>query len=75
MKLLRSIPRRLVIQPMKDPVDMSRTVSRGLSVLLNLRFTSGGAPGSISPLTFEKMMFNEGDPGTTVVDGQVEISY
>ena len=41
-------------------------------VLLNLRFTALGKPGSMSPLTFERFMFNEGLPITTT-DGQVEI--
>jgi hypothetical protein len=49
------------------PID-----SNGL--LLNLKFTAVGAPGSVSPLTFERIMFNEGDPGTLATDGQVELS-
>lgn len=48
------------------PIDVN-------GVLLNLRFTSVGAAGSVSPLTFERMVFNEGDPGTLVTDGQVEL--
>jgi hypothetical protein len=43
-------------------------------VLLNLRFTAVGASGSVSPLTFERMIFNDGDPGTVTTDGQVELS-
>ena len=43
-------------------------------LLLNLKFNAVGAPGSVSPLTFEQMTFNEGDPGTLVTDGQVELS-
>ena len=43
-------------------------------VLMNLRFTAVGAPGTVSPLTFERIMFNEGDPGTLATDGQVELS-
>ncbi|MFN0277057.1 MAG: DUF4394 domain-containing protein [Pyrinomonadaceae bacterium] len=43
-------------------------------LLMNLRFNAVGAPGSVSPLVFEKMMFNEGDPGTQVTDGQVELT-
>lgn len=46
----------------------------GNGVLVNLHFTAVGAPGSVSPLTLEKMMFNEGDPGTYVTDGQVVLS-
>lgn len=43
-------------------------------VLLNLRFTAVGAPGSRSPLTFERLMLNEGDPRVLVLDGSVEIA-
>jgi hypothetical protein len=42
-------------------------------VLMNLRFTAVGKPGSISPLTFEQIMFNEGDPAVTVSDGRIEL--
>jgi len=42
--------------------------------LLNLKFTAVGAPGSVSPLTWERVMFNEGDPGTLATDGTVELS-
>ncbi len=87
-----------VIQPLKDPVDVANTVSRGLMVvtnpyepgllrvvvygpmpidedglLLNLRFGAVGAPGSISPLSFERIMFNEGEPLVTVADGRVDL--
>ncbi len=88
-----------VIQPQDAPVNLSGTVSRGLSavsnatepgllrvvvygpapidddgLLLNLRFTAVGDAGSISPLTLEKIMFNEGDPWVATTDGQVELS-
>jgi hypothetical protein len=43
-------------------------------VLLNLRFTAVGAPGSVSLLTWERIMFNEGDPGALATDGKVELS-
>ena len=43
-------------------------------VLLNLRFNAVGASGSVSPLTWEKIMFNEGDPQAMASDGQIEIS-
>lgn len=46
----------------------------GDGVLLNLKFSAVGAPGTVSPLTWERIMFNEGDPGTLVTDGRVEIS-
>ena len=44
-------------------------------VLLNLRFTAVGAVGSVSPLTFERIMFNEGEPRVMVTHGRVEITY
>jgi hypothetical protein len=46
----------------------------GNGLLLNLKFTAVGAPGTVSPLVFERMMFNEGDPGTLATDGAVELS-
>ena len=42
-------------------------------VLLNLRFTAVGKAGSVSPLSFERMMFNEGEPLVSVSDGHVEL--
>ena len=89
-----------VIQPLENPVDLSETVSRGLTVvanpnepgllrvvvygpiainengiLLNLRFTAVGAAGSISPLTFERIMFNEGGSTPLVKGGEVKLSF
>jgi len=46
----------------------------GDGVLLNLRFTAVGAPGSVSPLSFERIMFNEGEPRVVTASGQVEIT-
>ncbi|MBK8464451.1 MAG: carboxypeptidase regulatory-like domain-containing protein [Chloracidobacterium sp.] len=46
----------------------------GSGVLLNLKFTAVGAPGTVSPLTWERVMFNEGDPRTLATDGTVELS-
>jgi len=43
-------------------------------LLLNLRFAVVGAPGSSSPLTWERVVFNEGDPGTLVTDGHVVVT-
>ena len=43
-------------------------------VLLNLRFMAVGAPGTVSPLTWERIMFNEGVPSAMATNGQVEIS-
>ncbi|MBK8464447.1 MAG: hypothetical protein IPL32_01320 [Chloracidobacterium sp.] len=42
-------------------------------VLLNLRFTAVGKSGSTSPLLFERIMFNEGEPQVNATDGQVEL--
>ncbi len=44
-------------------------VSNG--TLLNLRFSAVGSPGTTSPLTWERVIFNEGDLDTTVTNGQV----
>ncbi|MBK8467238.1 MAG: CHRD domain-containing protein [Chloracidobacterium sp.] len=87
-----------VLQPLVDPVDVSGTVSRGLSVvvnatepglmrvvlygaypidgdgvLLNLRFTSVGTVGSVSPISFEQIMFNEGESRVTITNGKIEL--
>ncbi len=43
-------------------------------VLLNLRFTAVGAPGSASPLTWERLLLNEGSPQAFTADGRIEIS-
>ncbi|MBK8464683.1 MAG: InlB B-repeat-containing protein [Chloracidobacterium sp.] len=40
-------------------------------VLLNLRFMPVGSVGSVSPISFERIMFNEGEPRVTVGEGQV----
>jgi len=45
------------------PIDVNGT-------LLNLRFTGVGSLGSVSPLSFERIMFNEGEP-VTVINGEV----
>lgn len=42
-------------------------------VLLNLRFTAVGRAGAASPLSFERLMFNEGDPGVPATGGRVEL--
>lgn len=42
-------------------------------LLLNLRFAVVGAVGSVSPLVFERMMFNEGEPRVCVSDGRIEL--
>jgi len=42
-------------------------------VLLNLRFSAVGSAGVISPISFERIMFNEGDSQVTITDGRVEL--
>jgi len=43
-------------------------------VLVNLKFTSVGTPGSVSPIRWERVIFNEGDPRTVTTDGAIELS-
>jgi len=43
-------------------------------ILLYLRFNAVGLPGAWSPITLEKIMFNEADFGTLVTDGQIRLS-
>ncbi len=43
-------------------------------ILLNLRFTAIGASGSASPLTWERIIFNEGDPTGSSIDGRIELT-
>jgi hypothetical protein len=45
----------------------------GNGVLLNLKFIAVGAPGSVSPLVFDRIMFNEGGPQVSTTDGQIEL--
>ena len=42
-------------------------------VLLNLRFLAVGKPGTVSSLTWERIMFNEGEPRMTAANGQVKL--
>lgn len=42
-------------------------------VLLNLRFTSIGKRGAVSPLSWERVMFNEGEPRVNAVPGQIKL--
>ena len=55
-------------------VAYGATPIEGSGLLLNLRFTAVGAPGTVSPLTWERLILNEGTPQTTAADGQVELS-
>ena len=42
-------------------------------LLLNLRVTAVGAVGSVSPISFERIMFNEGEPRVTAANGELRI--
>ncbi|MFN0277350.1 MAG: choice-of-anchor V domain-containing protein [Pyrinomonadaceae bacterium] len=42
-------------------------------LLLNFRFTTVGVSGSVSPITFERIMFNEGEPSIVLTNGLVEV--
>lgn len=42
-------------------------------VLLNLRFTAIGKAGSVSPVTFERIMFNEGEMDVAITEGKIEL--
>ena len=42
-------------------------------VLLNLRFIAIGKAGSVSPITWERIIFNEGEPRISTTNGQVEL--
>ncbi|MBK8465150.1 MAG: hypothetical protein IPL32_04905 [Chloracidobacterium sp.] len=45
----------------------------GDGLLLNLRFTAVGESGSVSPISFERIMFNEGEARVTITDGKIEL--
>lgn len=45
----------------------------GNGELLHIRFQTIGELGSISPLNWERFMFNEGEPRVNAVDGQIEL--
>ncbi len=88
-----------VIVPQDRPIDLTKTVSQGLSiavnatepgllrvavygtapidkdgVLLNLRFRSVGVRDMISPIHWERVVFNEGNPAVIANDGAVSLS-
>jgi hypothetical protein len=46
----------------------------GQGALLNLRFTAIGAVGTSSPLTWQNVLVNEGNPGNVATNGRVTIS-
>jgi len=42
-------------------------------VLLNLRFIAVGKLGSSSSLTWERIVFNDGDPAVEAINGSIEL--
>jgi hypothetical protein len=46
----------------------------GTGTLLNFKFKAVGPAASTSLLTFTNFMFNEGNPGSTVSDGEIKIA-
>lgn len=42
-------------------------------VLLNLKFTAVGAAGTVSPVTFERLIFNEGKPQSVSTGGEIRL--
>ncbi len=74
-----TVSRGLSVVINADETGLLRVVMYGAmpiddnGVLLNLRFTAVGTPGSVSPLTWERIMFNEGEPRVSVTDGRIEL--
>ena len=74
-----TVSRGLFVVTNADEPGLLRVVMYGAmpidenGVLLNLRFTAVGTSGSISPLIWERIMFNEGDPSVQIVNGQIEL--
>jgi hypothetical protein len=46
----------------------------GAGTLFNLQFRAVGVEGSVSPLTWVNMMFNEGNPGVYPKNGQIRVT-
>jgi hypothetical protein len=46
----------------------------GDGILLNLRFIAVGASGSVSPLIWEHVLFNDGERCSTCINGRVELA-
>ena len=52
-------------------IPIGPTDASGL--LLNLRFTAVGKSGQVSPLMWERIMFNEGEAQVITADGRIEL--
>lgn len=44
-------------------------------VLLNLKFRAIGSLGSVSSLSWERIVFNDGEPAAAITDGVIELSF
>lgn len=77
--LAQTVSRGLVAVVNAETPGLLRVVMYGAypierdGVLLNVRFDAIGAPGAISPLSFERIIFNEGEPRVTANDGRIEL--
>lgn len=79
VELIGSVSRGLIAVAKTDEPGLLRVAVYGPmpiesnGLLLTLRFTAIGTPGTASPLTWERFMFNEGDSATLTASGEVAI--
>ena len=79
VNLTGTVSRGLVVVTNATEPGLLRVVVYGAlpidenGLLLNLRFTAVGKPGSVSPMTWERITFNEGEPRVTAANGEVRI--
>jgi len=78
VELRGTVSRGLVVVTNGNEPGLLRVVvygaaSIGDGVLLNLRFSAVGSPGSVSFLFFERIMFNEGESQVSVTNGELRI--
>jgi Cohesin domain/Dockerin type I domain len=78
--LIGSVSRGLTAVAKTDEPGLLRVAVYGAlpidsnGLLLTLKFTAIGTPSSVTPLTWERFMFNEGDATTLAANGEVEIA-
>ncbi len=79
--VLGTVSRGLISVSNADEPGLLRVVLYGPmaidkdGLLLNLRFKAAGVAGSVSPLTFERILFNEVEPVTSPKVGSVQLSF
>ena len=75
-----TVSRGLVVVTNISEPGILRVVMYGImpieenGILLNLKFTAVGGVGSTSPLIWERIIFNEGEPQVTATNGLIEIN-